>query len=144
MNAESIAVMLEKAKKVMQHSYSPYSQYPVGACLKSDNEQYFVGTNIENAAFGLSTCAEASAISAMVSAGCYKIHEILIVAAKDALCSPCGACRQRIQEFALEETKIHLCSQQGLQQTLTINDLLPYSFSVRNLKHLSLKIGGKK
>lgn len=134
MPTTSLNTMLETAKKVMQHSYSPYSQYRVGACLKCEDDQLFSGTNVENAAYGLAICGEASAISAMASAGYRKIQEIVIIGSGAELCTPCGACRQRINEFASPDTLVHLANADGIQKTLKVSELLPYAFGPDYLK----------
>lgn len=126
-------ILLESAKKVMQHSYSPYSQYRVGASLRCNDETIFTGTNIENASYSLALCAESAAIAAMISAGYQSIQEMVIIGSGKTLCMPCGACRQRISEFATPETKIHLADENGIQKTLTIQDLLPYAFGQKHL-----------
>lgn len=133
MQEKSLNMMLETAKKTMQHSYSLYSQYKVGACLKSEGEQLFSGTNVENASSPLGLCAEASAIAAMISAGAREIQEIVIIGSGKDLCTPCGACRQRIYEFSSSKTLIHLADDTGIQKTLTIADLLPYAFGPKHL-----------
>ena len=134
MPSQSLNLLLDTARKVIQHSYSPYSKYQVGACIQSENEQLFSGTNVENASSPLGVCAEASAISAMVSSGAKKIQEMLIIGSGKDLCTPCGACRQRIYEFSTSKTLIHLADANGIQKTLSINDLLPYAFGPEHLK----------
>ncbi len=134
MPSPSLNLLLDTARKVMQYSYSPYSKYQVGACILSDNEQLFSGTNVENASSPLGLCAEASAISALISSGAKKIQEMLIIGSGKDLCTPCGACRQRIYEFSTSKTLIHLADANGIQKTLSINELLPYAFGPEHLK----------
>jgi len=95
--------MIELAKLAQKHSYSPYSKYPVGASVVGLSGKIYTGTNIENASFGLSICAERVAIFKAISNGEKGIKDVCIVA-KSA--SPCGACRQVIMEFAQKDSKI--------------------------------------
>ena len=88
------------AKEVSKNSYSPYSKFPVGACVLYENENIYVGCNIENSSYGLSLCAERNAISTAIAAGeKSKIIKIAVYSPKSAKCYPCGACRQWLQEF---------------------------------------------
>lgn len=127
--------LFEKALAAFKRSYSPYSQFPVGCALKTTTGNYYTGCNIENASYSLTLCAEATAISHMVNENLQKIAEIFVIGNGDALCTPCGACRQRIREFANEDTLIHIGDTQGLKATFTLGDLLPHSFGPHNLEH---------
>jgi cytidine deaminase len=93
-----------------------------------------VGCNVENAAYPQGCCAEASAISAMIGAGEHQIIEVLVVADGERLASCCGGCRQRIREFAALDTPVHTCGPDGIRLTLTLDQLLPYSFGPENLE----------
>lgn len=123
--------MLKKANEAMKNSYSPYSNFPVGACVRVADNTLFVGCNYEVDSFSLTLCAESVAIGAMITAGYRLIEEIVIVAEKKIICPPCGACRQRIKEFASPTTKIHLGHDDKIHQTLSIQELLPYSFELK-------------
>lgn len=92
-----------------------------------------VGANVENAAYPQGQCAEATAIGAMIAAGETRIAEVAVIGTGDALCTPCGGCRQRLREFAAEEVKIHLCGAKGIRKTVTLGDLLPLSFGPAHL-----------
>ncbi len=81
--------------------------------------------------YGLTVCAEISAISHLITAGKRKIKHVVILAGNDKLCTPCGACRQCIYEFACTETQIHLCNQQTVLKSLTIDELLPLAFHLK-------------
>ena len=130
--------MLEIARAVMKNSYSPYSHYRVGACIRTEDNQLFSGTNVENASYGLCVCAETAAIAAMISAGHHKIQELVVLSQHQehptALCAPCGACRQRIAEFSSPTTRIHLADSSGIQKTFTTAELLPEAFGPQHLK----------
>ena len=112
----------------MNNAYAPYSKFNVGAAILADNGKIYSGCNVENVAFPSGSCAEQGAISAMINGGGRKIIEILIISEGQNLITPCGACRQRIREFADKNTKIHLANPDGIQQTYTIAELLPASF----------------
>jgi cytidine deaminase len=117
------------ALAVRERAYAPYSQYLVGAALRDEAGAIHVGANVENAAYPQSQCAEASAIGVLVAAGGHKVTEALVIADGSlGLPSPCGACRQRLREFAAPETPIHLAGLAGVIRTVTLGDLLPLSF----------------
>jgi cytidine deaminase len=120
--------LFEAARSAMEKSYSPYSKFPVGAAIRADDGNVYVGANIENLSFPQGWCAEPSAISAMIMGGGRKIAELAVIAEKLPLCTPCGGCRQKIAEFASAGTRIYLCDDQGVQKTLTMSELLPYAF----------------
>lgn len=120
--------LLNLAISAATKSYAPYSKFSVGASILTDKGNLYSGCNVENISYPLGTCAEQSAISAMIVGGDYKIAEILIFADSQQLITPCGACRQRIAEFTDETTKIHLANSSGIQKTLRISDLLPFVF----------------
>lgn len=110
------------------NAYAPYSRFAVGAAIRADDGRLYAGANVENAAYPQTQCAEATAIGAMVSAGGKRIAEMVVLADGDALCTPCGGCRQRIREFADPGTPIHLCGPEGIRRTVTLGELLPLSF----------------
>lgn len=126
--------MLELAREAMQKAHAPYSKFHVGAVMKGANGGLYAGCNVENAAYPEGWCAEASAIAAMVMDGEARIIEVLVMGAGEALVTPCGGCRQRIREFAADDTPIHICSPDGLRQTVTLGELLPLSFGPEHLK----------
>jgi cytidine deaminase len=129
----SSADMLEMARAAMARAYAPYSRFPVGAAVRGESDALYAGCNVENAAFPLGSCAEASAISAMVMAGERRILEVLVIGKGPALVSPCGGCRQRLHEFADDTTPVHICDSDGLRRTVTLGELLPLSFGPGNL-----------
>jgi cytidine deaminase len=117
------------ALAVRQRAYAPYSQYFVGAALRDEAGAIHLGANVENAAYPQSQCAEASAIGVLVAAGGHRVTEALVIADGSlGLPSPCGACRQRLREFAAPGTQIHLAGLAGVIRTVTLGDLLPLSF----------------
>ena len=116
------------------NAYAPYSKFHVGAAILADDGNIYTGCNVENAAYPIGSCAEASAISAMVMAGQSKIVAIAVAGAGDELCTPCGGCRQRIREFAKASTPILICDESDLRHTTTLEALLPLSFGPNNLQ----------
>jgi cytidine deaminase len=113
----------------MNNAYAPYSHFQVGACILTTNGQLFVGCNYENASYSITNCAEASAIGNMISAGEKSIQEIVIIGGSDVPCTPCGACRQNIREFATPETIVHMFNKNGDKHlTMKLEELLPNSF----------------
>jgi len=120
--------LFQAATAAMAQSYSPYSEFPVGAALRTDMGEIFSGCNVENASFPEGCCAETTAIGHMVMGGGRLIAEIAVVAAKEPLITPCGGCRQRIAEFGTPETLIYLCDEAGIKETVRLGDLLPKAF----------------
>ena len=123
-----LEAMRARAAEVMLSAHAPYSGFKVGACLRSEDGRLFAGCNVENMAYPQGLCAEAAAIGAMVAAGAGRIAELVVVAEGEALCTPCGGCRQRIAEFAAPETPIHVASPEGLRASFTLGELLPHAF----------------
>lgn len=126
--------LLELAENARKNSYSPYSKFKVGAAVYADNEKFYASCNVENVSYPCGTCAEAGVISEMISDGGIKILEILIIADSQNLITPCGACLQRIKEFADEKTVIHLANLSGVQKSLKISDFLPLAFDEKDLR----------
>ncbi len=130
---DMLAQMLSLAKTMRDRAYAPYSKFPVGAVLRGANGKLYGGCNIENAAYPLGNCAEATAIFAMVADGEHKITEALILGPQGALITPCGSCRQRLREFAGDDLPIHLAGPGGIGRTVTLGALLPLSFGPSHL-----------
>ena len=120
-------------KEAMSKAYVPYSNYPVGALIVTDNGNTYSGCNVENASFPLGNCAEASAIASMVIGGEKKIKTIYVMTKNDEGGIPCGGCRQRIREFSDENTQIMMCSPDCVQQRINLSKLLPNSFGPEHL-----------
>ena len=130
MNEESY---IAATKEAMSKAYVPYSNYPVGALIVTDNGNTYSGCNVENASYPLGNCAEASAIASMVIGGEKKIKTIYVMTKNDEGGIPCGGCRQRIREFSDEHTQIMMCSPDGVQQRINLSELLPNSFGPEHL-----------
>ncbi len=127
-------IMYQRALAARNRAYAPYSRFYVGACILTPRGNYYASGNLENASYGLSLCAEANAITQMVAAGEHEIAEILVIGDGKGICAPCGACRQRIAEFATEATLVHIADAAGTScQTMPFNELFPLSFGPANL-----------
>ena len=121
--------LMDSAKLACKNSFAPYSHFPVGAAVLTTTGRIFTGTNVENASFGLTICAERVAIANAVASGSQNIRAIALYAPVDTITS-CGACRQFIMEFG-EEVVVVFIYQNAIIQRL-IKDLLPYSFSLHS------------
>lgn len=122
--------LINAAKDARQNAYCRYSGYSVGAAIVDDKGHLHVGCNVENAAYPLGSCAEAAAIAAMLQEGGKRIEKIAVVggANEPTSCTPCGGCRQRIQEFADENTVIIAMDDSNEWQHYSIAQLLPAGF----------------
>jgi cytidine deaminase len=123
--------LLREARKAMKHAYAPYSHFRVGAAFLSSKGELFSGCNVENASYGLSNCAERTAIFAAVaqSAPGLEIRAIAVVNDQGVPCSPCGACRQVIYEFGPDAT-VFFQSAKGWKES-HITELLPEGFRLK-------------
>jgi len=124
--------LLEAARAVQQHAHAPYSGFRVGAALETEDGQVFVGCNVENASYGLTICAERTALVSAVAAGHRRFRRIVVVSDSDPPASPCGACRQMLAEFGLALRVDAVGPGQALQWTLA--ELLPDAFTSHRLE----------
>lgn len=120
--------LFDAAFAAMQKCHAPYSKFPVGAALRTKDGRIYSGCNIEVISFPEGWCAETTMLSHYVMDGGGEIAEILVMAEKLEKCSPCGGCRQRLAEFAGADVPLHLCDNSGVVQTVTMRELLPFSF----------------
>jgi cytidine deaminase len=121
--------LFEAAERVRARAHAPYSRFAVGAAILADDGNIYAGCNIENAAYPLGNCAEASAIAAMVAGGGRRITRIFVTGPGAAPVTPCGGCRQRIREFAeLSTPVICLGVDRDTPLETTLGELLPHSF----------------
>jgi len=130
-----IQLLIDQAKEARTKAYTPYSKFKVGAALMTKNKQVFTGCNIENASYGLTNCAERTAIFKAVSEGETEIEALVVIGDTEGPIAPCGACRQVISEFCKDSTKIILTNLKGDQVETTITQLLPGSFSSKDLSN---------
>lgn len=131
--------LVKEAKRAAELSYSPYSHFRVGACVEVDGDMWYSGTNIENASYGLTICAERVAICKAVSHGHTKLKTVVVYGpGQEVKTAPCGACRQFIKEFAYynsgwDETMIHGVCDTDSTMVWTMEQLLPRAFGPANL-----------
>ena len=129
----SESTYIAATKEAMNKAYVPYSNYPVGALIVTNEGNTYSGCNVENASYPLGNCAESSAIASMILAGEKNIKMIYVMSQNDQGGCPCGGCRQRLREFSDIDTQVILCSPSGVQQRLLLADLLPNSFGPEHL-----------
>jgi len=122
------AELLAAAEAVRARAYAPYSKFQVGTAILADDGNIYAGCNVENAAYPVGNCAEPSAIAAMLAGGARRIRRVYPTGPGEMPVTPCGACRQRIREFADPNVVIvsHGIDGEPLEQTLA--QLLPHSF----------------
>ncbi len=126
------------AVKAMENSYSPYSNYKVGAALLTEDGKVYTGCNIENASFSATVCAERTAFFKAVSEGVHDFVKIAVAGGEKGTISgefpPCGICRQVMAEFCNENFEILVVTSERTYQKYTLSELLPHSFNPENLK----------
>ncbi len=128
-----LEALFTAAKAAQARAYVPYSHFKVGAAILADDGTIYAGCNVENAAYPTGTCAEAGAVAAMVLGGGRAIREALVIGNGQPLCTPCGNCRQRLREFAKNDTPVHVAGPEGVRRSFTLGELLPASFGPDNL-----------
>ncbi len=123
--------LIEAASKYRENSYSPYSHFKVGAAVLTKDGKVYGGCNIENSSYGLTNCAERTAIFKAVSEGEREFAALAVIADTDGSCSPCGACRQVIADFRIP--RIIMANLRGEVKVVTLSELLPFAFSDSDL-----------
>lgn len=118
--------LVAAARAVRERAYAPYSSFKVGAAVRADNGELFVGCNVENASYGATICAERNAILAMVAAGQRSIASIAVFTDAETLAMPCGLCRQVISEFQHEAELIVANPRE--QRVLRFSEIFPEPF----------------
>ena len=137
MEKEMINQLIDTAIHQLKYSYTPYSNFKVGAALLAKNGQVYTGCNIENASFSATNCAERTAFFKAVYDGCYDFAAIAVVGgpagkpvqAQDEPSGPCGVCRQVMQEFCGPDFEIHMQKAGGGVFTVKLPELLPFGFT---------------
>lgn len=124
--------LIDAARKAREKAYVPYSHFPVGAALLTADGQVVQGCNVENASYGLSNCAERTAIFKAVSSGHRQFAAIAIVADTESPVSPCGACRQVMSEF-MPDVRVIMANLRGDIAVATVRELLPGAFDDTDL-----------
>ncbi|WP_170764163.1 cytidine deaminase [Ruegeria lacuscaerulensis] len=124
----------DAALSVREKAYAPYSNFKVGAAIRSSTGVVYSGCNVENVAYPEGTCAEAGAIAAMVAAGEQELAEVYVVASSPQPVPPCGGCRQKLAEFGKRGVKVTLATADGAELETTIGDLLPGAFDASHME----------
>ncbi|MBF8807176.1 MAG: cytidine deaminase [Enterococcus lacertideformus] len=124
---------IDIAVAALDKAYVPYSHFPVGACLVTENGKEYQGINIENASFGLTNCAERTAFFKAVSEGEKNFTHLVVACHTPEPISPCGACRQVMAEFCTPDMPVTLIGDNGVVKTMKVKELLPYSFTEKDL-----------
>ncbi|MBS4199707.1 cytidine deaminase [Bacillus sp. FJAT-49732] len=130
MNQEQL---VQEAIKAKERAYVPYSHFPVGAALLTNDGKVYHGCNIENAAYSVVNCAERTAIFKAVSEGDRDFTMLAVIADTERPVPPCGACRQVIAELCPKDMKVVLANKKGDIRELTVEELLPFAFSPEDL-----------
>ncbi|AEH54652.1 MULTISPECIES: cytidine deaminase [Heyndrickxia] len=120
---------VKDAIEIRKAAYVPYSHFEVGACLVTKSGKEYLGCNIENASYGLSNCAERTAIFKAVSEGEREFQYMVIAGDTDEPIVPCGACRQVMSEFCGKDMPVLLVNTKGDRRLTTVGELLPGAFS---------------
>ena len=121
--------LIDLAVKTSENAYVPYSHFPIGAVLVTDDGKLYTGVNVENASFGLTNCSEPTAIFKAVSEGERSFKELIIYGQTEKPVSPCGACRQVMAEFFEPDLPVTLVAKDKSTVVMTVRELLPYSFT---------------
>ena len=122
-----------QARDAARHAYAPYSHFPVGAAVLAEDGLVHAGANVENASYGLSMCAERTAIFQAIARGARRIRAVAVYTPTQAVTTPCGACRQVIAEFGAEALVVCFADGAALDQRYLIGELLPQAFGPANL-----------
>jgi len=127
---ERLEELLDSARKAREQAYTPYSCFPVGAALLTSDGEIFAGCNVENLSFGLTVCAERTALCSAVAAGKRQFSGMVVVTDTPEPATPCGACRQALYEFS-PDLWIVTANLQGQQRVYRLSELLPDAFQAK-------------
>lgn len=122
--------MIKLAEKASENAYVPYSKFPVGACVLTDSGKVYTGCNFENSSFGLTICAERNTVGSAIADGEKKVRAVAIFSPKMDNCTPCGACRQVLNEFKSQEGLDVITKVADGVKVCSIEELLPESFTL--------------
>jgi cytidine deaminase len=120
--------LIVAATHALKNAHAPYSNYKVGAALLCADGSIFTGCNVENASFGLTNCAERTALFSAIAAGKKDFAAIAIAASAAPIPFPCGACRQVLAEFCTPDFPVHVAQGESFETT-TLGELLPHTFA---------------
>ncbi len=133
MNRELKKKLITAAKKARKNAYVPYSNFPIGAAVLTVENKIFSGCNIENAAYGLTNCAERTAIYKAISEGYCKFKALVVIANTEKPVTPCGSCRQVLSEFG-DDIKVIMVNTNGDEEIKSSGELLPFSFGKEDIE----------
>jgi len=125
--------LLAAARAVRENAHAPYSRFKVGAALLDEQGRVHAGCNVENAAYPQGLCAEAGALAHLVAAGGRYVKAVVVVGDGPRLVTPCGGCRQKLREFADDDTPVIVADAQTVRGRFTLGELLPASFGPEHL-----------
>lgn len=125
--------MKEKLEKLLENSYSPYSNMKFAAIVEGYNGEFFEGVNIENASYGGTICAERNAINNAVSHGIRKFKALYLMTSSNEICYPCNLCKQTFLEFFDENVIFNIMTKNGKMEVLTFDELMKTTFSKKDL-----------
>ena len=132
MDQTQIHGLIERAAEFLERAYAPYSKYKVGAAILTESGEVFGGCNVENASYGLTSCAERNAVGQMVIRGFLRPWAVAVAGPEGEPCFPCGACRQVLSEFNPE--LLVVVEHRDRLEVISLEDLLPRSFGPRDLE----------
>jgi len=124
----AVAILIKKAREAQQNAYAPYSHFSVGAAVLTEDTRIYTGCNVENASYGLTMCAERNAIYNAVVGGCRVFRALALVGTDLDWITPCGACRQVMEEFHIPE--IILTKSNDTYKIVSLRELLPHAFGL--------------
>lgn len=133
MNEINIEALIESAKKVREQAYAPFSNFRVGAAVRTKSGKIYTGCNVESASYGLTVCAERIAIWKAVSEGEREFEHVSVVTDTEELTPPCGTCRQIIWEFC-GDIPVTFSNLKGKIETVMMKEILPRAFDTKFLK----------
>ena len=133
LDAATALSLLQRAREARANAYAPYSNFPVGAALLAMDGRVFTGVNVENASYGLATCAERTAVAKAMSEGARDFQAIAVVGPEDTVaCPPCGSCRQILHEVG-PDLLVVMPGADGEPRTVSLRELLPGAFGGERL-----------
>ena len=119
----------DAARDVRKNAHAPYSNFKVGAAIRTASGTVYQGCNVENVAYPEGTCAEAGAIAAMVAGGDLELAEVCVIADSPTPVTPCGGCRQKLAEFGKGDVRVTMMTLEGTELVMTLAELLPGAFT---------------
>lgn len=128
------STILARLEQLTNNAYAPYSGVKISVLIRDEFDDLHPGINIENAAYPMGWCAEASALSHLLTSGSKSVYEIWIFRYGTTLTTPCGGCRQKFIEFAKPSCVIHCWTSSGIKKDYLLKELMPFTFSKKNLE----------